>query len=388
MGLRASLARLQQSVPTRYLARARRTYYRALPASRRRRAMAHWFRTQARRCHELDSRLYADLLTRAAGDIEAGGPCWAALAGYELDPHSPVDLPALRFMAALHRLALEGRAPALAAEFAAADRVRGESVRITDRAWHALLDAVTSEGDAVRARLGDPVQTNEVGRCRTLLGGFLLIAQSTRRPLRLLELGASAGLNLRWDHYRYETSRATWGPASSPVRFRYDFVQGHPSFDAGADVVERRGCDLAPIDASSKDGSLDLLSHVWADQPERLRLLRAAFDVARQVPARVDRAPAETWIEAALRIPAPGVTTVVFHSAFSLYVDRRAWMRLRRAIENAGRRATVDAPLAWLRFEHAGADYGLRSITWPGETDRVLATADAHGGHVRWLAPV
>ncbi|MBI2207479.1 MAG: DUF2332 domain-containing protein [Candidatus Rokubacteria bacterium] len=381
MRLGASLARLQRYVPTRYLARARRTYYAALPESRRRRAMAHWFRTQARRCRELDSTLYADLLARAAGDLQSGGPCWATLAGYQLDRDSPVDLPALRFMAAVHRLALEGRAPALAAEFAAPETSLG-----TDRAWRALLDAVTSERDAVRARLHDPVQTNEVGRCRTLLGGFLQIAHATGRPLRLLELGASAGLNLRWDHYRYETSRATWGPASSPVRFRYDFVDGHPSFAIDARVVERRGCDLAPIDASAKEGQLNLLAHVWADQPERLRLLRAAFGVAQQVPVRVDRAPAEPWIAAALRIPAPGVTTVIFHSAFSLYVGRRAWTRLRGAIEEAGRRATPAAPLAWLRLEHAGADYGLRLVTWPGATDRTLATADAHGGHIRWLA--
>ncbi len=382
MGLAASLARLQRYLPTRYLARARRTYYGALPEPRRRRTMAHWFRTQARRCRELDSRLYADLLTRAAGDIEAGGPCWATLAAYQLDRDSPVDLPALRFMAALHRLALEGRAPALAAELAAPDAAVG-----ADRAWRAVLDTVTRERDTVRRLLDDPVQTNEVGRCRTLLGGFLQIAQATGRPLRLLELGASAGLNLRWDHYRYETSRATWGPPASPVRFRYEFVEGHPSFAIGATVVERRGCDLSPIDAASKPGQLNLMSHVWADQPERLRLLRAAFDVAGQVPVRVDRTAADAWIAGALRTPAPGVTTVVFHSAFSLYVGRRGWMRLRQAIEDAGRRATADAPLAWLRLEHAGADYGLRLVTWPGQTDRMLATADAHGGHIRWRAP-
>lgn len=381
MGLGASLARLQRYLPTRYLARARRTYYAALSEPRRRRAMAHWFRTQARRCRDLDSRLYADLLARAAGDIEAGGPCWAILAAYQLDPHSPVDLPALRFMAALHRLTLEGRAPALAAEFAAPEAALGH-----DHAWRALLDAVTTDRDAVRRLVDDPVQTNEVGRCRTLLGGFLLIAQATGRPLRLLELGASAGLNLRWDRYRYETSRATWGPPGSPVRFRYDFVEGHPPFATDATVVERQGCDLAPIDASSKAGQLNLLSHVWADQPERLRLLRAAFEIAEQVPVRVERAPAEAWIASALRTPAPGVTTVVFHSAFSLYVGRRAWARLRHAIEDAGRRATADAPLAWLRLEHAGADYGLRLVTWPGATDRMLATADAHGGHIRWRA--
>src|SRR4051794_41891747 len=73
-------------------------------------------RWQAGACEHLGSPLYADLLGRAAEDVEAGGPCWAVLAGHEHDDRQ--SMPALRFMGAVHRLALEGRAPTLATAYA------------------------------------------------------------------------------------------------------------------------------------------------------------------------------------------------------------------------------------------------------------------------------
>ena len=45
-------------------------------------------------------------------------------------------------------------------------------------------------------------QTNEVARCGCLLPAFAAVADG--RPLALIEIGASAGLNLRWDHFAYD----------------------------------------------------------------------------------------------------------------------------------------------------------------------------------------
>src|SRR5438034_5449361 len=106
---------------------------------------------------------------------------------------------ALRFMGAVHRLVLEGRAPALARHYPSAGGEAG-----LEGAWAAFRDTLEQHRDTLRALVTSPVQTNEVGRSAALLGGFLLVARETGLPLRLLELGASAGLNLRWDHYRSE----------------------------------------------------------------------------------------------------------------------------------------------------------------------------------------
>src|SRR5262249_46295389 len=150
-----------------------------------------------------------------------------------------------------------------------------------------------------------PVQTNEVGRSAALLGGFLAVARETRRPLALLELGASGGLNLRWDRFRYDADGTCWGDPKSPVRIACTFRGRLPPRDVAARVVTRRGCDAAPLDPTTDDGARTLDSYVWADQTERHALLRAAIDLARRVPAPVDAADAAAWIGPRLAERAP-----------------------------------------------------------------------------------
>ena len=80
----------------------------------------------------------------------------------------------------------------------------------------------------------------------------------------------------------------------------------------------------------------------------RVPLLRAALEVAAAHPVAVEHVPAGEWIERVLE-PAPGVTTIVFHSIFIQYLDDDERDRVRAAIERAP--ATDDAPVAWLRME-------------------------------------
>src|SRR5262249_27361920 len=136
--------------------------------------------------------------------------------------------------------------------------------------------------DSRRAFIADvmtrPPQTNEVGRSAALAPGFCWVAQRTRHSLALLELGSSAGLNSRWDQYRYEHNGVGFGPVDSPLQFS-GYWTGVPPFDVKVEVVSRQGCDRDPVDASSDDGQLTLLSYVWPDQAARLDRLRAALDV-------------------------------------------------------------------------------------------------------------
>lgn len=351
--------------------------------------LAAAMREQERWCRDLGSPLYAGLLACLAADLEAGGPSLAALAGHEDDP--PGSALALRLLAAVHRLVLEGRAPALARHYPSAGGdapSAGGDARRGDP-WPAFGDLLAAAPEEVRRLVALPVQTNEPGRSAALLGGFLVVAAETGLPLRLLEIGASAGLNLRWDHFRYEAGDAAWGDAASPVRLAGVFADGRPPLEVAASVASRAGCDLAPLDATTREGELALRAYLWPDQDERHALLTAAVAVARQVPATVERADAPAWLGRALATPAAGVASVVYHSIFWQYLSRESRGAARAAIEEAGRRATSEAPLAWLRFEPAGREgpYQVRLTTWPGGVERVLAEAGPHGCPVRWLAP-
>jgi hypothetical protein len=246
--------------------------------------------------------------------------------------------------------------------------------------------------DEVAAALGRTLQTNEVGRSAALLGGFLSVSDRTRLPLRLLEVGASAGLNLRWDHYRYEQGDLAWGPPESPLVLADHFTgEKMPSLETArfSGVAERRGCDVAPVDPASEEGRLTLLSFVWPDQADRFSRLRAAIEVAKTVPATVDRADANDWLGSQLApdVERPGTATVVFHSVVTQYLSDNGRARHQAILDSAGARATSAQPLAWLRLEPSTkGSFEVRLTTWPGREERLLATASGHGTDIGWLA--
>ena len=337
--------------------------------------MARRLRWQAAACRRACP-LYAVLLERSAADAEAGGVVWEILQERAYDP-GPSAL-ALRFLAPVHRLVLEGRLPELARFYATA----GGSEPAAG-AWEPFEAALRSHSELVRREAARPCQTNEPGRSAALLGGFLLLARSTGRPLRLLEVGASAGLNLRWDRYRYTGAGAGWGPATSPVRLEGAFVSP-PPLTGRLRIAERAGCDLAPLDAASEEGARVLRGFVWPDQPDRLRILEAALAVAAQVPVELERADAGEWLAARLARPRAGVVTAVFHSVFLQYLSAAAHRRLLSELDRAGRLATGEAPLAWLRLEPGPESFEVRLTTWPGGEERLLATSGPHGRNVAW----
>ena len=160
-------------------------------------------------CESLGSPFTARLLTVLADDIAVGGTSAELVRAWPGDPVG--DALALRMAAALHALALTGSAPALVACYPphAATMEQLRSV---------VVGVVKEHRTYIRAFLSSAPQTNEVGRSGVLVGGFLQIAKETGLPLRLLEIGASAGLNAVWDRYHYQFGAAGWGDPQSAVR--------------------------------------------------------------------------------------------------------------------------------------------------------------------------
>jgi hypothetical protein len=306
----------------------------------------------------------------------------AVLAGHEDDPRDSAL--ALRLMGAVHRLVLERAAPELARHYPSAGGTQG-----IDGAWEAFAAVVEREAGPLRELVERPVQTNEVGRCAALLGGFLTIARDTGLPLRLLELGTSAGLNLRWDHYRYVgDGGAAWGDPDSPVRLEGHFAGPLPAAHGRVAIGERHGCDSAPLDPATREGRLTLTAYTWPDQTARLARLAGAIEVARRVPAALDLADVANWLPARLAEERAGAATVVFHSIVWQYLDAERRERIRAALSEAGAAAGAGVPLAWLRMEPAsGAHTEVTLTTWPGGRERIVATAGAHGHDVIWRAP-
>lgn len=331
---------------------------------------------QADQCGRAGSALYQRVLTAVADDLRAGGISTDLLDGRD-DPFGSVL--ALRLLGAVHRIVLEGRAPDLAGCYPS---VGGDAS--TDEVGALFLAALRDHRDEVDRRLADGVQTNEVGRAAVLAGGYALIAGRTGLPLRVLEVGTSAGLNLRFDHFAYDTGRTVAGDPASPVRFEGVWEGQPPVLPERFEVVERRGCDRNPIDATTEEGRLTLLSFVWPDQLDRIARLEAAIAVARRVPVVLEQADAPTWVEDRLAETASGQATVIVHSIVFQYLASASRRRIRDALGGAGRTASTAAPIHWLRMEPAGDRAELRLTSWPGGDEELLATAGFHGRPIWW----
>ncbi len=342
-------------------------------------AMLAAFDKQIAWCNGLGAPFTARLLAALAEDIARGGPAATLVGGWIGDPVA--DALALRLAGALHALVLGGADPKLAACYRSGTQGDAEPLR------PALLAALDEHADFLRGFLASPPQTNEVGRSAVLLGGFLEVAASARLPLRLLEIGSSAGLNLIWDHYQYRLADRRWGNPASPVRLQPDWEGPLPPLEAPLAVVERAGCDVAPVDLEQHDDRLRLRSYVWADQLDRLARLEAGIAVARRIGVMVERADAGTWVRAKLEVLAPGRATILFHSVMWQYMSTATQGAVRDAIDRAGARATEASPLAWLRLEPPRPDARpeLHLTRWPGERQHRLGIAHPHGEFVQWL---
>ncbi len=335
-------------------------------------------RAQADWCAARPSPFYGALLYRMATDTEQRGPTWDRLAVTVDDP--PGFLAHLGLLAGVHYLVLAGEAPDLAAHYPSTGG-DGDA----EAAWPALRAVLATRAEALDPWLRKRPQTNEVGRAAPLMSGLLEVVAETGLPVRLLEIGASAGLNLRLDHFWYQAGDRGAGDPSSSVRFVDLWEGGTPPFEAPLRVTERAGCDRAPIDVATEAGRQTLLAYVWADQTDRLERLRAAFDIAARVPVTLDRAEALEWLPAQLADPPAGTATVVFHSIVMQYFSDTDAARFRGILAEAGAGATASTPLAWLRLEPrrlVDADAELRLTTWPVGRDRHLARTSPHLGPV------
>jgi hypothetical protein len=341
--------------------------------------LARAFEFQSTACAQFGSRFYAALTQLVAAD--AAGCVRRLFAPWDGQPFEDVvnAAVALRFLGAIHDLALSGEDPALSAAFPP----DGDAAA----AWAAAKVAIGRGPARFAAFMAHEPQTNEVRRSACLLPGFLAVAAETRLPLACLELGASAGLNQLWSRYRYDYGAAGgWGEPNSPLTLTADWSGPPPPLGTPLEVASYAACDRKPIDIADPAQLRRLKAYLWPDQAERLARFDAAVAMALAAGVRVEAADAVDWT-LARAAPRAGLATVIYHSIFWQYLSPRTQASLAEAIELHGAAATPDAPLAWLRMEPAPGrimPIELRLTLWPGGDERRLALVQAHGATVAW----
>ncbi len=325
--------------------------------------------------------MYADVLHRVAGDVAAGGICGEIMAGHADAPAS--DAVPLRFMGSVHRLVLERRAGALATFYPSVG-----GTWAAEPGWQAFRDLLTEQSGDVVAGLAHPPQTNEVGRSAGLIGGLHHLPDALRMPVRLFEIGASAGLNLLADRFAYvDADGVRFGSTDDALVFPDAWTGRQLVPWPGLEFAERVGCDLLPVDARSTEGRLTLTSYVWADQQHRLEHLRAALACAAEVILDVRRQPAAEFVEGlALQ---GGTTTVLWQSVMWQYLSHDEQRSIEASVDALAALATPASPLVRLSFEPTGRvpeERGIVLRSWTGESEsaRRIGTAPAHGLPCTW----
>jgi hypothetical protein len=335
------------------------------------------FRRQARICQTLGSPFMGALMAGLAEGLRPGAPMPDAVLGWQGRPWR--DALALRVAGGLHALARSGRRPALAAAY------RGGAQG--DRVAQALA-ALQQEDDFLLPWLESAPQTNEVGRSSVLLGGALHAAHRLAKPIELLEIGASAGLNLMFDRWRHDLGNGRgWGPAGAPATVTCDWQGATPPLHAPLLIASRAGCDLRPVDAGDRAARARMLAYIWPDQHDRMDRAEAALNAVAAAGLRAEAADAGAWLADRMARPqAPGTARMLVHTITWQYLPAPTRDAIRAVMADAAARATLAAPLAWLRLEPDGTadDASARLTIWPGGQGHELGRGDFHGRWARW----
>lgn len=218
-----------------------------------------------------------------------------------------------------------------------------------------LIDAVRSTIETHPNRFAELIatrstQTNEVNRSTLWPLALAAATADVDAEVALLEIGPSAGLNLRFDEYdiRYvDSSGATvgrFGTRSSPVHLRCEVRGDAPTVRHHVEstvtvppIVARIGIDAAPVDLGDPDQHRWLKACIWPEQIERHERFDAAAShmVRRQAidPLTLIRDDAlDGLFDAVERFPAEA-HLVVINSWMMTYLHRDRRSAFDRALD-------------------------------------------------------
>lgn len=334
------------------------------------------FEVQAGNNDRLDSPFTARILRLLATHLAPGTPLTDRMYDWGGNTGAFGQSVPLRFLAGLHALVLTKQCPELVAVYppnAAPDDTT---------LWAAIDCAMTAHPDVLDHWLNNPPQTNEVRRAAVMIAAGHYLAARYNLPIEMLELGASGGLNLMWDHFALMIPGARLGPDDAPVVLMPDW-RGDTPTGVPPHITARRGVDLIPLDAHDPEDALRLQSYLWADQPERLTRTRAALSVFDAV---VDQGDAAEWLELHLAGNRTDHLTLIYHTIAWQYFPVATQTRCLSAIRSAGQRG----PIAHLSMEAdavQGQGAAIILTLWPEGEKLTLGRVDFHGRWVDWTAP-
>lgn len=334
---------------------------------------------QAGVANALGSPFVSEVLTAAFRQLGRARLLDATIAVWPLDPAASAM--ALRLNAGLHALARRGTFADLSALYA------GKHFEF-DRA---IGEALEHGEPTLLVWMSHPTQTNEVRRSSAFMAALCLLTQEFAMPVELLEVGASAGLNLLVDRYAHRLGDTLCGDTASPLLLSPQWHGVSPP-QADVRIAGARGADLRPLSVDDPHTRERLMSYIWPGDDVRADCLRHAIGIARDCIPQVDRCSAAPWLAEQLQVSQPaGTMRVIQHSMVMQYLPDDELEAAISAIREAGRQATPQRPLVRMGLEW---DRERRAVNfcmtrWAGRPDdgdrNILAQCHPYGAAIEWF---
>lgn len=231
--------------------------------------------------------------------------------------------------------------------------IHGGTRTIDSRLFPSFADFCLEHRPALEQLLAtSSTQTNEIRRCFALRLGQQEAARHWPGPIHLLEIGASAGLNLIFDHYTYRLDGTSLpgGESAVVVETTHRGSAGGRLWAAQpAPVRQRVGLDRQPVDLADPEARSWLEAFVWPERVDDLATLRGAIEAFRTTEADVRLVRGDAVADTAAVIDElPGdEPVIVFTASLLSYLDQAQ----RTAFDDQLRSAAEGRRLGWVFAE-------------------------------------
>ncbi|MGF2715404.1 DUF2332 domain-containing protein [Bacillus cereus] len=188
------------------------------------------------------------------------------------------------------------------------------------------------------------VQTNEVRRCAYLYPSFCYIFNKVNKPLALIEIGTSSGLQLFWDQYRYSYGmEEVYGNTQSNVHLTSEIRGDNMPYllKQSPPVVERIGLDLHVNDLNDDEDYLWLRALIWPEHKERLVLFDQAAELVKEQSVQLIEGDGVVLLPSIVDQIREDVVICIFHTHVANQIPENVKHTLEKQIKEIGAKRDV-----------------------------------------------
>lgn len=334
-------------------------------------ALSERFKIFAERECKNSSRLYEHLAMKIANDLDL----------LKLAAHSKPGQPEPNLLlGAVHYLLLSGREHELIAYYPS---IVVEPMESSISIKYFKDFCMQYEYEIIQLLESKLVQTNEVRRCSYLYPSFCHIYQITKKPITLIEIGTSAGLQLLWDKYSYSyKSNQKYGSKQSTLEIRAE-VRGNrlPLLLEYSPPVNRRiGLDLHVNNLNDPEDYLWLKALIWPEHKERNLYFEKAAHCLKSQPLELIEGDGIAILPDIVPSVSQDSTICIFHTHVANQISAEAKKRLSEQVRLIGTKRDV----FHLYNNMWDLDLHLDYYVNGNEYSETIAETDGHGRWFKW----